>query len=268
MKIFRTRKEFENWRKEAEGSCLGFVPTMGALHDGHASLLKRAKEKCNQIVLSILVNPTQFGDSKDLDMYPSTLEADLEIAKEVGVDVVIAPTAEDMYGGTPKAQRVDWGAITSEFEGAHRPGHFDGVVAIVDILFDVVKPDMAFFGEKDLQQVAVVRRLAKERHPEVEIVSCELIREESGLAMSSRNTRLSEKGVEVALDLSKALAQAKQHGVAAGRSLLESNPAVKLEYFEGVNGMSFESGDAPENYTHIIVAAEVEGVRLIDNIRL
>ena len=238
MKIFRSRKEFENWRRVAEGPCLGFVPTMGALHEGHASLLKSAKERCHQIVLSIFVNPTQFGDAKDLDTYPSTFEADLAIAKSVGVDVVIAPTAEDMYGGTPKAHRVDWGSITSEFEGAHRLGHFDGVIAIVDILFNFVKPDMAFFGEKDLQQVAVVRRLVKERHPTIEVISCKLIREESGLAMSSRNTRLSKQGVEAALDLSRALTQAKLHGLAAGRSLLESNPAVKLEYFEGVNEIS------------------------------
>lgn len=268
MKIFRTRKDFENWRKDAEGHCIGFVPTMGALHDGHASLLRKAKEKCNQIVLSILVNPTQFGNAQDLETYPTTLESDIEIAKSAGVDVVIAPTAEDMYGGEPKAEPIDWGSITSEFEGAHRPGHFDGVVAIVDILFSVVKPDMAFFGEKDLQQVAVVRRLAKERHPGIEIVSCDLIRESSGLAMSSRNTRLSERGVEVALELSRALSKAKQHGVEAGRLLLEQHSEIELEYFEGVNEISFESDDEPENFTHIVVAAEVEGVRLIDNIRL
>ena len=268
MKIFRTRKEFENWRSEAEGPCVGFVPTMGALHEGHASLLKKAKVKCNQIVLSILVNPTQFGNTQDLETYPNTLEADLALAKSVGVDVVIAPTAEDMYGGKPEAKPIDWGAITSEFEGAHRPGHFDGVVAIVDILLSVVKPDLAFFGEKDLQQVAVVRRLAAEKHPGVEIVSCELIREVSGLALSSRNTRLSERGVEVALELSRALNKAKQSGIATGRAMLENHPEIELEYFEGVNEISFESNDVHENYTHIVVAAEVEGVRLIDNIRL
>lgn len=268
MKIIRTRKEFENWRKDAAGPCVGFVPTMGALHAGHASLLEKAKEKCNQIVLSILVNPTQFGNAKDLETYPQTFEEDCALAESLGVDVVFAPSAEDMYEGKPNAEKVDWGAITSRFEGAHRPGHFDGVVAIVDRLFAVVRPDMAFFGEKDLQQVAVVRRLAKERHEGIEIVSCELIREGGGLALSSRNTRLSEHGLVVAKEISKALKLAKVSGVEEGRKALEAHPEVAVEYFSGVNEISFEEGDGAENFTHVVVAAEVEGVRLIDNIRL
>jgi len=178
----------------------GFVPTMGALHEGHLALIRQAKASSDLVVVSILVNPTQFNDSTDFQAYPRTLETDAALAERAGADAVFAPTPEDLYGGTPSAQPVDWGSLTHSFEGEHRPGHFDGVVAVVDLLFSSVRPKLAVFGEKDLQQVAVVRRLAQERHPDVEVCVGSLVRDENGLALSSRNARLSAGKKAVALD--------------------------------------------------------------------
>lgn len=273
MKILKTTSELNGWLDDRPQGSLGFVPTMGALHKGHISLLKRARQECDFVVLSILVNPTQFGNQSDIEQYPRTFEVDAEIAKNEGVDVAFVPSAEDLYGGVPHAEKVDYGDITSGFEACFRPGHFDGVVAVVDKLFRAVTPDKAFFGEKDLQQVAVVRRLASQEYPSIEIVSCELVRAESGLALSSRNTRLSEKGVADALCLSKSLQAIasscdKATELLAQTVLLNNNTTVKLEYLKGVNEITFKDGDQEENWTHIVIAGEVEGVRLIDNVRL
>ena len=273
MKIFQSTLELSQWRNESENKSIGFVPTMGALHEGHTSLMKIARSESDLVVLSILVNPTQFGDPSDFENYPQTLEEDLQIAKITGVDVVFAPTPEDLYGGKPKAEKVEWGSITSDFEAAFRPGHFDGVVAVVDKLFTAVKPNMGFFGEKDLQQVAVIKKLAKDKHPKTHIKSCPLIRDEEGLALSSRNTRLSKEGKQSALCLSQSLSRIKSSVNAKAqiekeREALNDNIDVELEYLEGVNEVSYSKNDSPESWTHVIIAAEVEGIRLIDNIRL
>jgi pantoate--beta-alanine ligase len=277
MKIIHTSAELKQWRKAENNSTVGFVPTMGALHSGHSSLLKKAAKECDIVALSILVNPTQFGDQKDFKTYPKTLESDTQLAREAGADVIFAPSAEDLYGGVPSAPKVDYGDITSSFEAAQRPGHFDGVVAVVGKLFDVVMPQKAYFGEKDLQQVAVVRALAKGKYESIEIVSCELVRETTGLAKSSRNSRLTEDGRNTALKLFQAISQAKKdidNGsdrdlvVQSIGSLLDSEPDMNLEYLHGVNEISFCPENSSEAWTHIVVAAEVEGVRLIDNIRL
>lgn len=273
MKIFRTTSELIKWRKEGVLGLLGFVPTMGALHEGHASLLRSARKESDVVVLSILVNPTQFGDVSDLENYPQTLEKDLKIAKKEGVDAVFAPTPEDLYGGTPSADNVDWGAITSDFEAEFRPGHFNGVVAVVDKLFTTINPDKAFFGEKDLQQVAVIRRLALLHHNEVEIVSCDLIRDSDELALSSRNIRLSREGRTIALELSKSLKAIFNSSNKVGQIKLETSridaiEGLDLDYLAGVNEVTYSKNDDPQSWTHAIIAAEVDGVRLIDNIRL
>lgn len=277
MKIIHTTSQLQQWRLTEKNSDIGFVPTMGVLHSGHSSLLKRATTECDIVVLSIFVNPTQFGDSKDLDSYPRTLKEDAVIAKKAGVDVVFAPTAEDLYGGVPKALRVEWGDLTSKYEASHRPGHFDGVVAVVDKLFQAVRPQKAYFGEKDLQQVSVVRRLAHERYSDIEIVPCELIRDRDGLALSSRNTRLSITGRISALKLFSVLTKAKKEmNKGADReetqrlywAALDKDEELSLEYLRGVNERSFSPEESPEAWTHIVVAAQVDGVRLIDNIRL
>lgn len=256
----------------------GFVPTMGALHEGHASLIRLAKSQSELVVVSILVNPTQFNDAQDFETYPRTLEGDMDKAQEAGADAVFAPSAEALYGGKPQATAVHWGPLTHAYEGARRPGHFDGVVAVVDLLFQAVHPTLAVFGEKDLQQVGVIEKLAKDRHPGLKVVVAPLVREPSGLAMSSRNARLSAQGVSSALALHQALLAVQRgamdgdvgRAVQAQREALRANPAVTLEYLDVLDALTFEpwSGGGQEARPYVVVAAEVEGVRLIDNMPL
>ena len=256
----------------------GFVPTMGALHEGHASLIRLAKSQSELVVVSILVNPTQFNDAQDFETYPRTLEGDMDKAQAAGADAVFAPSAEALYGGKPQAAPVHWGPLTHAYEGARRPGHFDGVVAVVDLLFQAVKPTLAVFGEKDLQQVGVIEKLARDRHPRMKVVVAPLVREPSGLAMSSRNARLSTQGVLSALALHHALL-AVQRGAMDGnvdralrvqREALRADPAVTLEYLDVLDALTFEPwiGGGQEARPYVVVAAEVEGVRLIDNMPL
>ena len=280
MVLLHSLDALREWQQKSNwsGKSTGFVPTMGALHDGHASLIRTAAAQCDLVVVSILVNPTQFNESSDFESYPRTLESDVQKAQAAGADAVFAPSAEDLYGGTPEAPSVDWGALTSAYEGAHRPGHFDGVVAVVDLLFDAVQPKVAVFGEKDLQQVAVVKRLARERHPEVHVVVGSLIRDAHGLALSSRNSRLSPEGLRTALSLSRCL-RAVDEAVGSGDSVelalgrsradLDALDGVELEYLDVVDAQTFEPAHVPSHpHRHVVVAAHVEGVRLIDNVRL
>ena len=280
MVLLHSLDALREWQQKSNWSSksIGFVPTMGALHEGHASLIRTAAAQCDLVVVSILVNPTQFNESSDFESYPRTLESDAQKAQAAGADAVFAPSAEDLYGGTPEAPSVDWGALTSAYEGAHRPGHFDGVVAVVDLLFDAVQPKVAVFGEKDLQQVAVVKRLAKERHPEVHVVVGSMIRDDHGLALSSRNSRLSPEGLRTALSLSQCL-RAVDESVGSGDSVelalgksraeLDALAGVELEYLDVVDAQTFEPAHGPSHpHRHVVVAAHVEGVRLIDNVPL
>ena len=256
----------------------GFVPTMGALHEGHASLIRLAKSQSELVVVSILVNPTQFNDAQDFETYPRTLEGDMDKAQVAGADAVFAPSAEALYGGKPQATPVHWGPLTHAYEGARRPGHFDGVVAVVDLLFQAVHPTLAVFGEKDLQQVGVIEKLARDRHPGLKVVVAPLVRDHSGLAMSSRNARLSVQGAASALALHQALLAVQQgakdgnvaRAVQAQRDALAANPAVTLEYLDVLDALTFEpwGGGGQEARPYVVVAAEVEGVRLIDNMPL
>lgn len=280
MKIIRTYVELKMWFNEQnveDAISLGFVPTMGALHNGHASLIEKASTECDLVLVSIFVNPTQFNQKEDLDAYPRTIEADAVIAEEVGCDVIFAPTAEDLYGGEPKAQHIDWGDLTNSFEGKSRPGHFDGVIAVVDKLFSAISPTKAYFGVKDLQQVAVVQKMAQIRHPNIEIVSCDMIRDSKGLALSSRNVRLTDQGIKRALNLSFNLMEVARKAsrgepiktaVRVAREELQAFEGIDLEYFDGVNNKTFSHEDEVSEWSHIIVAAKVDGVRLIDNIEL
>jgi len=280
MKIIRTSIELKSWFNEHNAEktiSLGFVPTMGALHNGHTSLIEKASTECDLVLVSILVNPTQFNEKDDLEAYPRTMKADAVIAEEAGCDVIYAPTAEDLYKGEPKAERVDWGGLTNSCEGESRPGHFDGVIAVVDKLFSTVTPTRAYFGAKDLQQVAVVQKMAEIRHPKVEIVSCKLIRDSKGLALSSRNIRLSDQGVKRALNLYLTLLEVVRKvskgdsvkiAVEEARQELQASEGIDLEYFTGVNNQTFSNEDEVAKWSHIIVAAKVDGVRLIDNIEL
>ena len=175
---------------KAAGKQVGLVPTMGALHEGHASLIRRSVEECGCTVVSVFVNPTQFNDPNDLKNYPRTLEADCALIEALGADIVFAPTAEEMYP-TPDTRVFSYPPIDAVMEGARRPGHFNGVCQVVSKLFDMVQPDRAYFGEKDFQQIAVVRAMMKDQGFDFELVSCPIVRDERGLALSSRNALLS-----------------------------------------------------------------------------
>ncbi len=280
MTVLHSLEALANWQKKMnwEERKSSFVPTMGSLHEGHASLIAQAAATSDLVLVSILVNPTQFTEASDYEKYPRSLEADAEKAAQAGAHAVFAPSPEELYGGTPSSEPVQWGALTHSYEGAKRKGHFDGVVAVVDLLFQATNPDVAVFGEKDLQQVGVVRRLAQERHPSIDIQVGGLVRDENGLALSSRNARLDEQGLEDALALSRALFELRQsHGegkqwtgvLVKARAALSAHPAVDLEYLDVVDADTFEPWQGiPNQRAYGIVAAQVQGVRLIDNARL
>ena len=279
MVLLKSLDALANWQASMgwHEKATGFVPTMGALHEGHASLIRLAKSQSELVVASIFVNPTQFNDTRDFETYPRTLKGDVAKAQAAGADAVFAPSADALYGGKPEAAPVHWGPLTHAYEGARRPGHFDGVVAVVELLFRAVKPSFAVFGEKDLQQVGVIEKLATERHPGLRIVAAPLVREPSGLAMSSRNARLSAQGTNSALALHQAL-RAVQHAakdgevskaVQAQREALTTNLAVTLEYLDVLDARTFTPWNGgQEARPYVVVAAEVEGVRLIDNMPL
>jgi pantoate--beta-alanine ligase len=281
MVVIHGKRELDDFLQphRLKGINVGFVPTMGALHAGHASLLRQARTESKLVVLSIFVNPTQFNDSSDYSNYPSTIEPDLELARSEGVDVVFLPEVKNIYGDSAHAETSDYGSLTRVFEGEKRTGHFDGVVTVVRRLFNIVQPQMAFFGEKDLQQLAVIRHLARLEFPSIRIVGCPLIRDADGLALSSRNVRIPKEGRVHALKLHEALLNVAQaadtqnsigSAVEANRKALSENEHIQLEYFDAVNGESFEvlKGNEVPKGAFAIVAAVVSGVRLIDNCRL
>jgi pantoate--beta-alanine ligase len=263
----------------AEGRTVGLVPTMGALHAGHASLMARAAAECDVVAVSIFVNPLQFGDSSDLDHYPRTLAEDLERCGALDVDVVFAPSVIEMYPDWPEppSTLVSVGATATVWEGASRPGHFEGVATIVAKLFSLAGRCRAYFGEKDFQQLVVVRRLAADLGFPVEVVSCPTVREEDGLALSSRNARLSAEERRAAAVLSRALGTARV-AVASGErrpaavsalmaSVVASEPAVSLDYAAVVDAqdLSVPSVLDGRRPLRLIIAAAVGPVRLIDN---
>ncbi len=281
MVIIHGKRELDDFLQphRLKGVKIGFVPTMGALHEGHASLLRRARTESKRVVLSIFVNPTQFNDSSDYSNYPSTIKPDLELARSEGVDVVFLPDVDNIYGESAHAETSDFGMLTRVFEGEKRSGHFDGVVTVVRRLFNIVQPQVAFFGEKDLQQLAVIRHLARMEFPSIRIIGCPLIRDADGLALSSRNVRIPQEDRTHALKLHEALRSvaeaAENHksigkAVEANRKVLSENEHIQLEYFDAVSGESFEvlKGSDVPNGSFAIVAAVVAGVRLIDNCRL
>jgi pantoate--beta-alanine ligase len=281
MEVIYTSKELKRVLSEIKSKeiSVGFVPTMGSLHAGHGFLLKQAKKAADYVVLSIFVNPTQFNEPSDFVAYPTALEEDLDLARSLGVDVVFAPQAADLYEGMPSAEAIDYGALTGLYEASKRRGHFDGVVAVVKKLFKVVAPDLAFFGEKDLQQLAVVRELVKREFHGLQVVACPLIRDAKGLALSSRNARLSAHNQATALELSSALKRLKaalMHKNTDGekhlfeqRNYIKNIPGIDLEYFDVVNPKTFAPLPSKRyREGHAIIAANIASVRLIDNLFL
>ncbi len=254
---------------------MGFVPTMGALHQGHLDLVRQARRECDRVLVSIFVNPLQFNNPEDLLRYPRQPESDAQMLKEAGVDFLYAPEPADFYTSITRIS-MDFGTTGSVLEGAMRPGHFSGVGVVLSRLFHLTQPDKAYFGAKDLQQVAVVKTLVQDLEFPLEIVRCPTRREESGLAMSSRNQRLSQQGKELAAELYRALQLAMETGPGkplearkAALDYLASFPEIKPEYLEWVDADTMEAwtgnGIQPRE-TALCVAAWVEGVRLIDNL--
>ncbi len=271
--------QVREWRKQ--GLTVGLVPTMGALHEGHLSLIKKAKETCDKVVVSVFVNPIQFGPSEDFDKYPRTLEADTKLCDGEGVDIVFAPTPNEMYGGG----RLSNDTLTyvcppffyvNKLCGKSRVGHFDGVCTVVLKLFNIVQPDYGFFGQKDAQQVIVIKKMVKDLNVPIEIVQCPIVREESGLALSSRNKYLSEQGKADALVLSKILNNIKscfQKGLTDLSALKETvysflTDKHELEYIEILNKETLEEEKNASKDSIALIACRVEGVRLIDNLYL
>jgi pantoate--beta-alanine ligase len=244
-----------------------FVPTMGALHAGHQSLIKIAREYCDEVVVSVFVNPLQFEDKEDLAKYPKTPEIDERLAREAGATVLWRPEGSDLYPGNEK--KLSAGDLGKRFEGASRAGHFDGVLTVVNRLFDLVKPKFAIFGEKDFQQLFLIKQMAAELHPEIEIISAPTIRESSGLALSSRNIRLSKAGALTAQSISRALSAASTKNSLVDMKLelarLESEPEFKLDYAEIIDEDSFEVATEYTAKPRAIVAGWIDGIRLIDN---
>jgi len=259
------------------GKRLGFVPTMGALHEGHLSLVRTANAGCDVVAASIFVNPTQFGPNEDLGKYPRSFEQDCAMLEREGVELLFAPSVEEMY----PAGAVTWVAVeglSEKLDGRSRPGHFRGVTTVVSKLFHIVEPDQAFFGQKDAAQVAIIRRMVRDLNLPVEIVVCPIVREADGLAMSSRNAYLNPEQRKQALVLHRALESVRklaQQGegdasrlVAAGRDEFAREHGVRLDYFEIVNPDTLDSVSSTSNGALVAVAAFVGATRLIDNLVL
>ncbi|WP_409150215.1 pantoate--beta-alanine ligase [Sphingobacterium sp. BS-2] len=280
MKIFRTKQELQHELAgiRQQNQVITLVPTMGALHEGHLSLINYAKPLTDITVCSIFVNPTQFNDPKDLEKYPRPIENDIALLESVGCDILFMPTVEEMYPENDPEWHIDLGNLDQIWEGEHRPGHFQGVTQIVFKLFDLVKPNQACFGQKDFQQVMVIQRMIDIKKLDIKLLICPIIRSDEGLALSSRNARLSEEGKENALTLITALRFIKdnleQKSVTelldGAKEILASNPAVELEYLsicETSTLAPVDNIEADKDYVALI-AAWVEKVRLIDNILL
>ena len=240
-----------------------FVPTMGALHAGHQSLIKLAKQKGDRVLVSIFVNPLQFENQDDLAKYPQTLDADLKLAEAAGATAVFAPNYKDIYPG--EITKIDAGEIGKLYEGASRDGHFSGVLTVVKRLFDLTKPSIAIFGEKDFQQLFLIKQMVKQLNIPIEIVAAPTIRETDGLAMSSRNVRLDQGGRKSALIISKAL---KENTIADMHKVLAEEPGFTLDYLKIIDEDTFLPASESSKNKRAIIAGWVNGVRLLDNKRM
>jgi len=279
MKIHTTINSLraESRAARVAGKRIGFVPTMGALHDGHLSLIRAAKSRCDLVVASIFVNPTQFGPNEDLAKYPRTFERDCQLLEKENADLLFAPTVEEMY----PQDAVTWVTVeglSEKLDGRSRPGHFRGVTTVVAKLFHIVEPDIAFFGQKDAAQVAIIRRMVRDMKFPVEIVACPIVREPDGLAMSSRNAYLDSSQRKAALVLSRALWEVERKYksgerdtntlIERGKQLIAKEPAARLDYLELVNADTLDPVAQATPGTMVAVAAYVGNTRLIDNLLL
>ena len=278
MNLIYSNLGIAKWVNENNASKIGFVPTMGALHDGHLSLVQKAKQFSDKIVVSIFVNPTQFGNSNDFDQYPNSISEDIDLLHQLDVDAVFLPkSAEELYSDE-NYNGFSFGSIEKVMEGTHRKGHFDGVARVVKLFLDLIQPDFAFFGEKDYQQLLIIKELTAKIGIKTKIISCETVRETDGLAMSSRNIRLGARGRQKASWISKVLFEARREiKMQKNLSLLKASAIKKLkaqemeiDYFEIINTDTLQSVKHWDDAEQIVActSVRVEKVRLLDNILL
>lgn len=261
MRIVQTRAELAEARAQLSGR-VAVVMTMGALHDGHAELVRTARRCADSVLVTVFVNPLQFGRGEDLDRYPRTVDADLAVCERAGADLVCTPTPDVVYPDGPPLVRVSAGPLGELFEGASRPGHFDGVLTVVLKLLQLTRPDLSVFGQKDAQQLAAIRRMVRDLDLPVDVLAVPTVREPDGLALSSRNRYLVDGQRASALALSRALAT---RDVDAGRAVLAAEPGVEPDYLARVDSTTFADDPAGDL---LVVAARIGITRLIDNILL
>lgn len=280
MKVFSKIVDLQNqlFEDRKNGKEIGLVPTMGALHEGHASLVRRSAKENGITVVSVFVNPTQFNDKNDLKNYPRTLDADCQLLDACGADYVLAPSVEEMYP-TPDTRQFEFPPVSTVMEGAHRPGHFNGVCQVVSRLFYIVKPNRAYFGEKDWQQIAVVKAMVKQLGLKVQIVECDIVRDADGLARSSRNTLLAkdERAIAPAIykTLKESISYAKTHTVGETHDFVVNTinavDGLEVEYFSIVDGNTLQDiaawDDTPYVVGCITVYCGKTPIRLIDHIK-
>ena len=270
--INEVRANVKAWKKE--GFSVGFVPTMGYLHEGHGSLISRARKENDKVVVSIFVNPMQFGPGEDLESYPRDLDKDSAYCESLGADLIFHPEPEEMYTDG-FCSYVDMSVLTEELCGLSRPVHFRGVCTVVNKLFNIVQPDRAYFGQKDAQQLAIIKRMVQDLNMDLEIIGCPIVREEDGLAKSSRNTYLSAEERQAALVLSKAV-KLGQELVAGGETdakkivsemsaLIEKEPVARIDYVKAVDGLTMQQIDTVKKPMLVALAVYIGKTRLIDN---
>jgi pantoate--beta-alanine ligase len=278
MQVLRTVDELRHWSRAlhaAGGNTIGLVPTMGALHAGHASLIRAARASCTRVALSLFVNPTQFGINEDFTRYPRAFEADCALAEAEGADVLFAPAVEELYPNGTNSTFIEVPLLSDRLDGASRPGHFRGVTTVVTKLFTVAEPDRAYFGQKDAAQVAVLRRMIADLHLTAEIVACPIVRDADGLALSSRNVYLTKTDRAQALILSKAIrhieflvTQGERRAamlLAVARAVFATEPDARIDYITFVDWATLEPVETVVPGTLFAVAALIGDTRLIDN---
>ena len=268
--VEETRKQIKQWKKE--GKTIGLVPTMGFLHEGHASLIRKCREQNDIVVVSDFVNPTQFGPNEDLEAYPRDFEGDSKLCESLGADLIFAPSPEDMYHDPHAFVSID--TLSETLCGKTRPIHFKGVCTVVTKLFHIVAPDRAYFGEKDAQQLAIIRKMVKDLNFDIEIVGCPIVREEDGLAKSSRNTYLNDKERQAALCLSRAVKTGKEviyTGADAKevlnpmKAIIEAEPLARIDYVMMVDALTMQPIEKADRDVLVAMAVYIGKTRLIDN---
>ena len=277
MKTFDKVSDLQQALMQVDREKIGFVPTMGALHAGHRSLVEKARRECEVVVVSVFVNPTQFNDKNDLRNYPRTPEADAAMLEAAGADYVLMPSVEEIYP-EPDTREFDFGQIDKVMEGATRPGHFNGVAQVVSRLFDIVMPAKAYFGEKDFQQIAVIKAMVKQLDIDVEIVECPIIRAEDGLALSSRNTLLDEAHRKAAPEIYATLRQCADKAKELSpvgltewvTEEVERSGLLKVIYFQAVDALTMQEVSSWEDSPRIqgCIAVQAGQIRLIDNVKI